>query len=206
MRSYQTRSTTIALATLLALPLSLAANTEPGWPCIQRRVDMISAGQMWPHPIPEELPLSQPARNLAAALALRRNDEAEAKRLAEEYAKEYAGEAQPGIDELGAIYALVLERINAERARIIGGIERYASSQSMRAETINDLRAQLTEAKTAPGQDLAKISELEEKIRWEERIHNEREDALTYVCETPVLLEKRAFAMARILMELAETP
>jgi hypothetical protein len=43
---------------------------------------------------------------------------------------------------------------------------------------------------------------LEDRLAWEARIFKERAQSLTYVCETPVLLEQRAFAIARTLAAL----
>ena len=40
-------------------------------------------------------------------------------------------------------------------------------------------------------------AELEERLHWDTRIYDERQAALAYVCESPVLLEQRAFALAR---------
>ena len=34
-------------------------------------------------------------------------------------------------------------------------------------------------------------------LGWETRIFRDRAQSLTYVCETPVLLERRAFELAR---------
>ena len=43
-------------------------------------------------------------------------------------------------------------------------------------------------------------AELEEQILWDSRIYDERERSLTYICEQPVLLEQRIFALAREIM------
>ena len=38
----------------------------------------------------------------------------------------------------------------------------------------------------------------------QERIFDDRAKSLTYVCETPILLEKRAYALAQLLLAKAE--
>jgi hypothetical protein len=43
---------------------------------------------------------------------------------------------------------------------------------------------------------------LRQKLAWDTRIFRERSQSLTYVCETPVLLERRAFELARALAGL----
>ena len=38
---------------------------------------------------------------------------------------------------------------------------------------------------------------VEEELDWSTRIFQDRQQSLTYVCETPVILEQRAFALGR---------
>ena len=45
------------------------------------------------------------------------------------------------------------------------------------------------------------IEELEDEIAWETRIYADRRRSITFVCESPVILERRAFAVARIVQE-----
>jgi len=52
--------------------------------------------------------------------------------------------------------------------------------------------------------DFDRLEEIADKIEWDTRIFEERQQSLTYVCETPVLLEKRAFTLARMMMEQME--
>ena len=49
----------------------------------------------------------------------------------------------------------------------------------------------------SPAPASAAASALEDALRWDTRIHDERNAALAYVCESPVILEQRAFALAR---------
>ena len=64
----------VNLVLLLALvpgPGVAADFSDPDWPCIQRKVENLSAGLMWPHPV-TPAPLTPEAEELAAVLALRR--------------------------------------------------------------------------------------------------------------------------------------
>jgi hypothetical protein len=49
---------------------------------------------------------------------------------------------------------------------------------------------------TAPAQQ-AERDDLQEVQDWDTRIFEERRHQLTYVCEQPALLEKRAFTIGR---------
>ena len=41
------------------------------------------------------------------------------------------------------------------------------------------------------------MDEVEKQLDWSTRIFQDRQQSLTYVCETPVVLEQRAFALGR---------
>jgi hypothetical protein len=182
------------------LLLSSAANaaSEGDWPCIQRKVGELTAAQMWDGP---ELETGAGWRDdaaiaaLAAELAQRRMSiDAAAARI-----ERFAAGAGPERDaKLTALFARVLERINAERGRLVAGIERYARRQRDLAERVKAaglaLAARGAEPSAAP---TAPANEVEERLHWDTRIYDERQAALAYVCESPVLLEQRAFALAR---------
>jgi hypothetical protein len=38
---------------------------------------------------------------------------------------------------------------------------------------------------------------LEQKLQWDTRIYDDRNQALTYVCDSPVLLEQRVYALSQ---------
>ena len=44
---------------------------------------------------------------------------------------------------------------------------------------------------------------VEEELDWRIRIFEERDRSLTYVCESPVLLERRAYALAQMILQAA---
>lgn len=172
-----------------------AGSNDPDWPCIQRRVDTLSAAVMWPHP-PENQAgaetLSPEAARLAELLALRRIslDEAES-----------AVDAAPDLarDDYAAIFSEVFERLNQRRGEIIGGITRYARNQARMAQEIDALRSEIASLSKAENPDFDRIDQLEEDLDWRERVFDDRRRSLTYACETPVLLEKRLYALAQML-------
>ncbi|MEM6933245.1 MAG: hypothetical protein AAF526_06590, partial [Pseudomonadota bacterium] len=45
------------------------------------------------------------------------------------------------------------------------------------------------------------LEEREDKMIWDTRIYQERNKSLIYVCESPVILEKRVFALARMIQD-----
>lgn len=198
----------LALPLLVFTQLNAANFDDPTWPCIQRKVLNLSIGQMWAGEIVEN-----PNKNLvnndlittvAAALSVRRTSMEEAERLVVDFATASGTNRN---DRLARLFALVFEKIDAERSQIIGGIARYAEKQvalSERIDAMNEELAALEEKDEKTNDDFDRIEELIDTIEWDTRIFEERQQSLTYVCETPVILEKRAFALSRMISSAME--
>ena len=172
------------------------AAVEGDWPCIQRKVGELTAAQMWDGPALDTAAgwRDDPAiAALAGELAQRRLPLDEAASRIERFAAE-AGRDRDA--KLTALFARVLDRINAERGRLVAGIERYARKQRELAERVKATGLALTARRAGPSEGPS-LPELEERLRWDTRIYDERQAALAYVCESPALLEQRAFALAR---------
>jgi hypothetical protein len=185
------------LTALLVLSPPARAAIEGDWPCIQRKVDELTAAQMWDGPAIETAAAwrdDPKIAALAAELAQRRMPLDEAAARIERFAIEAGGDRDA---KLTALFARVLERINAERGRLVLGIERYARKQRELAERIKAAGLAVAARSGDLSGDGPALPDLEESLRWDTRIYDERQAALAYVCESPVLLEQRAFALAR---------
>ncbi|WP_119461659.1 hypothetical protein [Rhodospirillaceae bacterium SYSU D60014] len=205
------RAATARAGLIAAILLSAAGQTaqsqpveDPDWPCIQRKVPEISPGMVWAGP-----PLDAAAASwrddpeiaaLAMKIASRRTPIEEANAAIKELAE------AAGADEdkkLTMLFAGALGIINHDRASIMSGIQRYATRQRALADKIERQSAQLAALpveETPPGVT-SERDDLLEVQNWDIRIFEEREHALTYVCEQPVLLEQRAFALGREIMK-----
>jgi len=164
----------IGMLGMVAASTGIEAATfdDPTWPCVQRKVSQLSIGQMWTGEIlePEQIAAADEKLDvLAAALAVRRTS---------------------------LLFALVFERIDSERAELIGGIGRYAGKQEGLAERISKQGEELAKLEAK----VDRLEEIADQVDWDTRIFDERQQSLIYVCETPILLEKRAFALARMMM------
>lgn len=188
----------LALCLLQAPGIASAADfSDPDWPCIQRKVEKLSASVMWPAPV-TRMPLTPAASDLAAILSLRRVTFEEA----EAHVQAFVEKNAPVDGQLlGNIFLGVFDKIADTRQRLIAGIARYSRSQIALASRIDDSRVEMAKLEGEKNPDFDRIDKLEEQIDWDERIYRDRSQALTYVCETPVLLEKRAYAIGRILLK-----
>ncbi|MBD8891035.1 hypothetical protein IG616_05725 [Labrenzia suaedae] len=176
--------------------------SDPGWPCQQRKVERLSPGLMWPGLIQTEPSgkLSEDAKTLAEKLALRRISVEEAAPLVDAFRL-----AHPDADEalMTQIFLTVFQKLSGDRSRIMSGIERYSKKQIALSERIEKARTEMSALMAKPEPDYDAVDKLEVQIDWDERVYTDRTKSLTYVCETPVLLEKRLYALSKLLQEPA---
>ena len=193
----------MALALSVATTQALAADfSDPTWPCIQRKVERLSLGLMWPEPA-EAITLSdtqKPAvKELAAALSLQRVDMEYAGQLVADFAQAHGTQR----DLMQAVFSEVFDTISKRRTRIINGIGNVSTGQIALAERIDATRSEMDRLMDADAPDYDAVDALEEQLDWDDRIYRERQQSVTYLCESPVLLEKRLFALASLLQSAA---
>ena len=193
------RFPTLLLAALLItarLPAAAATGEDPDWPCAQRLVPEIAPGMIWAGP-PLDSVAGEPDPSideLAGELAARRVPLEEAEAQAEEFANTLADEHKD--EQLTRLFARTLEIIDNDRSSIIQGIKKYTRGQRALAEAITAKNERLSEL---PNDQVVERDALIAERDWDIRIYDDRERALTYLCEQPVLLEQRAFALARTI-------
>lgn len=190
---------------VLATAPAFAATPQGLWPCIQPKVVSLGAGQMWAGPSLEGLDwhADQDVAELVPVLAARRTTIEDATAKIEDFAKEAGAEKNK---KLTLLFAGVFDQINAQRTRIMAGIERYSQHQIDLSKRIKDESLQLAKAKKAATtpDEKAQAVELEKQLLWDTRIYDTRSQAVTAVCESPVLLDQRAFAIAREIQNVME--
>lgn len=194
------RALPVLMAALIGVPALAAGGEDPDWPCIQRLVPEISAGMVWAGPPLDQAPgweEDAELSKLAPRLAKRVMPLAEAERVIEDF----AGKQGAARDrKLTMLFAGIFEKINDERNTVIAGIKRFAKRQKRLAGRIEGQLAALDSLPAGQGAEQdARRADLVEKNRWDSRIYEQREASLTYLCETPVLLEQRLFALGRTI-------
>jgi hypothetical protein len=192
-------SSLIALLLATSGAVHAADPTDKDWPCQQRKVPEISGGMVWTGPSLDDVGdtwrADDSVAELAHKIAARRTDLADAKSMIAQFA---AGVGADKNRKLTALMAGALSIVNSDRSAIIAGIERYTRRQRDLAAKVERQSAEL-DALPANGtaEQNARRQDLQERQTWDARILQERERSLTYVCETPVLLEQRIFALGR---------
>lgn len=190
----------IRIAILVAItagPVFAGGTPDPDWPCIQRRQPSLSVAQVWSGPPPDDA-ITARARDrdiqrIANVVALRRTPLPQAEQIISDFA------AGHDAADLTAVFLAAFDHIQKARNRVMAGITRYAHQQEALDARINVDRKEFARLTAAEPQDFDAIDRVEESIDWSTRIFQDRQQSLTYVCETPVILEQRAFALGRAI-------
>ena len=102
------------------------------------------------------------------------------------------------------IFAGLFKTLNHERSEVMQGIERYFRKQREFSDQIRSTILQLRELQDRPDPDQSRVDELTNRAEWDTRIFEERRKTINFVCEVPVVIEQRLFALARAIQQSLE--
>jgi hypothetical protein len=202
-----TSSTTIigliaASVIALAAPRAIAADpANPDWPCVQRKVAMLSSAQMWDGADVDDLTQWRDSEEMTKLIALLASRRVPLEQAAAAIA--WFAAAQPPDkrdDALKLLFAGLISTVNNDRAVVISGIERFQQRQRARAAEIERQGAalrQLRERAASDDKARAELAAAEERYNWDVRVFTERQQSLPLACEVPVLIEQRLFELGR---------
>ena len=188
----------------LATATTGAANQDPDWPCIQRKVPQLSLGQIWNGP---ELPTSSEEWSkdkdisaLVKKLAARRLPIADAqKEILGFSAGLPANQAEP---RMAMLVQGLFDYMNAERSEVISGIARYARKQLELASRLRKEASEVDALRTNPNANANEVAARSDRLTWETRVFEERVQSLTYICEVPTLIEQRLYALVKSISDV----
>ena len=195
----------LVLAVGLASPVRAADPRNPDWPCQQVKVPELSAAAVWAGPPLDDIGRTweddAKVKDLVARLAARRLPLEEAQKTAADFLA-VSGDAKRAQARL--VFAGLFATLDRLRSEVINGIERYTRRQREFAGQVRANTLKLREMQDAPNADPKQVEELAEKVQWDTRIFEERRQTINYVCEVPVLIEQRLFALGRTIQEAME--
>jgi hypothetical protein len=199
----------VAVAVAIELGLrgtSLAADPRfPDWPCNQIKVPDISIAAVWAGPPIDDVENAwqedATIKDLVARLAARRTPLDDAQKA---IADAITGTEFERQKKAKLIFAGLFKTLNHERSEVMRGIERYARKQKEFSDQIRSTILQLRELQDRPDLDQSRIEELTNRVEWDTRIFEERRKTMNFVCEVPVLIEQRLFALARAIQQSLE--
>jgi len=204
MTSSRTTIVGLIAASIMALaaPRALAADpANPDWPCVQRKVAMLSSAQMWDGADVDDLTQwrnNEQITKLVAVLASRRVPIEQAATAIAQFAAAQPPDQRD--DALKLLFAGLLSAVNSDRAVVMSGIERFQRRQKARAAEIERQGAalrQLRERAASDDKARAELAAVQEQYNWDVRVFTERQQSLPLACEVPVLIEQRLFELGR---------
>jgi hypothetical protein len=188
---------TVTLEAMWAVAAEPRADSpERNWPCHQILVGRLSLAAVWSGPSIDGLAWrnDQAVADIVARLAARRTPLEDAERAIEDFAQ---SQGASKTKKLVSVFAGLFETLNDERTQVIEGLLRFGAKQK---ELAGKIRAENALRREGPGKESPVAKDLE----WDLRVFDERRQSLTYVCETPALIEQRLFALARVIQRSLE--
>jgi DNA repair exonuclease SbcCD ATPase subunit len=166
----------------------------PDWPCQQLKVPEISIASVWTGPPIEAADREKPAdpkeAELVARLAARRTSMEDARKLIADYV---VGTNEEKQQKAKTLFAALYSTLNAQRDQVMNGIERFSRKQKAMAENIREKTQKMREMQDKPDADQSQSEQLANQLSWQTRIFEDRRKSTSYVCDVPVLIEKRLF-------------
>jgi len=198
----------VILAVYAARPAFALDPRYPDWPCQQLKIPEISIASVWSGPPIEaadkEKPLDPKEAELVARLAARRTAIDDARKLIADFV---VGTREEKQEKAKRLFAALYATLNAQRDEVMNGIERFSRKQKAMADQIREQARKIREQQDASNADPAKSNELASQLSWQTRIFEDRRKSTSYVCDVPVLIEKRLFDLASAIQgELGAEP
>jgi hypothetical protein len=190
----------LLLAAASPAPVLAAANNDPDWPCIQRKVPQLSIAQVWTGPaLPQNIASAEDPKitELVSEMAARRNPVEEAEKMLADYAASLPQDEVNG--KLAQVFQGLFDRLNSERGQVISGISRYAAKQREMAADLRKEAQEVDAMRMKPDADAAQLTRLNDRLTWETRIFEERAQSLTYICEVPTIIEQRLYRLGNFI-------
>jgi hypothetical protein len=174
----------------------------PDWPCQQLKVPEISIASVWNGPSIDAIDTTKPAdpqqQELVARLAARRTPIEDARKLIADYLVGADGEKQQKAKRL---FAALYSTLNGQRDQVMNGIERFSRKQKGMAEEIREKAQKMRQIQDKLDGDPAQSSELASELSWQTRIFEDRRRSTSYICDVPVLIEKRLFDLGHAIQD-----
>jgi aspartate aminotransferase-like enzyme len=91
--------------------------------------------------------------------------------------------------------------MNDERHEVINGLDRFGHRLKDMAETARQGSEEMRKVQDQKPADPEAIRKASEALQWRLRLFEEQRRMVTYVCESPALIEQRLGALARAIQK-----
>jgi DNA repair exonuclease SbcCD ATPase subunit len=193
----------VALTAWVTQPAFALDPRYPDWPCQQLKVPEISIASVWTGPpieaVDKEKPIDLKQAELVTRLAARRTSIEDARKMIADY---LAGTPEVKQQKAKSLFVALYSTLNAQRDQVMNGIERFSRKQKAMAEDIREKTQKIRELQDKADADQASSEQLTTQLLWQTRIFEDRRKSTTYVCDVPVLIEKRLFDLGRAIQDV----
>lgn len=186
------------------------AEAKPGveadWPCPQKYVAEMSWGAIWTGPSLDEVSKEGSSNpKLWDTVTLLSDDttsEAEAITAINAYADSVEGDKKK---EMTALFAKVYETMNNQRTSANAGIKRFYQRQQKVADRVNAAGAVLRKLDDKKVKhDAQEYLDAQTTLAWTSNVFDERQKLVPYMCDVPVIIERRLGTFAHAIMAQIE--
>jgi hypothetical protein len=210
LRSFSWRIFSCGVMTAMAMGWTQSAFAldprYPDWPCQQLKVPELSIASVWNGPSIDTIDTTKPVdpqqAELVARLAARRTPIEDARKLIADYLAGAGAEKQ---EKGKRLFAALYSTLNAQRDQVMSGIERFSRKQKGMAEEIRAKAQKMREIqdqqKDNQNSDPAQSSDIASELSWQTRIFEDRRRSTSYICDVPVLIEKRLFDLGSAIQD-----
>lgn len=189
---------------LHAFPV-VAQTMHGDWPCKQVRVPEMALGGVWTGPSIENERKNwrndAVVADLVARIAPRRTPLDEAEKRIAEFGRSL-GDSRKA--QLTLLFAGLYERMNAERSEVVTGLDHFGRRLKEMAEKTREETESFYALQSKKPPDMEAIKKASETLQWRVRLFEEQRKMVSYVCESPALIEQRFGALARAIMSAME--
>lgn len=202
--AFSTRNLLCCIAVAIAVgstqPAFALDPRYPDWPCQQLKVPGISIASVWTGPpieaIDKENSKDPKEAELVSRLAARRTPMEDARKLIADFV---VGTNDQKQEKAKRLFAALYSTLNAQRDQVMDGIERFSRKQKAMAEEIREQTRKMRELQDRPDANPAQKDDLVSQLSWQTRIFEDRRKSTSYVCDVPVIIEKRLFDLANAI-------
>jgi len=175
--------------------------TDPDWPCHQVKTPTLSLASVWAGPdidLNSEAWRDDPAvADLVAKMTERRVPIEDVEKAISAFKTNEGAAANA---RLLQAFGAAFEELTQQRSQILAGLDRFGRKQRELADRI---RAENQVAlNAADGNKTGQADEqARQRLEWDLRVFDDRRRTISYVCESPLLIEQRIGAIARAVQQ-----
>jgi hypothetical protein len=193
----------IATLALLAGVTTAAAaphNPDPNWPCQQVKVTELSVASFWTGPpigaATANWQQNEAVASLVAAVTQRRLPMDAATQRIDAFAKN-AGDERDHVMPL--VFAGIFDVLNRERITVVNGLDRFGARQKTLADGLRQDSETLRAAQEATPPDQARITDLTQRLLWDQQLFEQRRQSLRFACDLPTTIEQRLYGLSQAI-------